>query len=237
MAPGAPYDNWTDWLAANADADETVKVEALREYIAETGKAWAGRERITPDWVNKKLTKLGITDLIKHEASYMLRTAVTGTVDLAVYAYSRTEALEKAALRLNGTGSAHVSQLAGIGTPTFVAGPEDPNPAAADGDAPQTVDALLTAFRETVMLGTIAGPHYCAVGASRVLGEYGLPPIPERKTFTVTRPVEAVATTTVEAFDAESAMRVAGWRWEDGRNGYTLADAQATDAPSVAAAV
>jgi hypothetical protein len=232
-----PNSNWADWsdTVAFAAADDTTRLAGLREYIAAAGKSWVGHERITAEWVNKKLLGLGVTDLMQWEVAYTLTTEVTGSLDMVVYGTSRVEALEKAALRLNGTGSANVRNLTGVGTMTFASGPEDPDLTALDPDVPTTVDATLAALREVIMLGHVSGPKYCEDGANRVLAEFGLAPIPPTRTFTVSRPVEAVMTTTVQAFDENTAMRIAGWRWENNKTGYQMASGEATDAPSVAA--
>lgn len=217
-----PSLDWTGWLEENKDEDDATKLAALREYIAALGEEWAGRERITVEWVNKKLTTLGITELVQREVPYTLRALVSAEMDMVVYARNRTEAMEKANERLNGGGSAAVTKVAGTGTvPAFIGGPEDPDPQVI-ADAPQTVDALLAALREVIMLGHIAGPKFCKDSADSVLDDFGLAPIPDRKRFTVERAVEGVMTTTVEAYDEVSAQRVAGWRWDSQQSGFAL---------------
>lgn len=229
-----PATDWDDWDDTHGDADETARLAALREYIFATAEEWVGRESITAGWLNKKLAKLGITDRIQRENSYTLRSQVTAEVDLVVYARSRAEALEKTALRLDGTNAANVRNVTAVGAPAFTSGPEDPTPDVAD-DAPQTVEDTLVKLREVIMLAVIAGPKVCENGANRVLAQYGLTPIPQRQSFTVRQPVVAMMETKVEAYDLDSAARVAGWRWENDRNGYAV-QAATTSAPMTVAA-
>lgn len=231
-----PSITWTEWLEANPDADATIRLAALREYIIELARNWAGRENITAEWINKKLAKLGIGYRIVRAAAYTLSVPVTADLSFAVYATNRAEAMQKFTdcLRAIETRHATVLHATYTATPVFTDGPEDPDLSVVDPDAPQTEDATLAMLREIIMLAVVAGPRICEPGANTVLSSFGLPDVPARKTFTVTRPVEATATTVVEAFDEASAMRVAGWRWEDGRSGYTVNDLTATDAPSLA---
>lgn len=225
---------WPEWLDDNPDADDATKLAALREYIADTARLYVGREKgLTAAWMNKKLLGLGITDLIENEHTYVMQTTLTGTVDFKVYARNRAEAMQKAADRLPGlTANVVVNEVHTTTDPTLIDGPEDPT-GVADDDAPQTVDATLAEFREVIMLGHISGPKYCEQGANRILADYGLAPIPAMQEFTITRPIEGVLRTTVRAYDQSSAARVAGWRWENDRQGYEIAEAEATDAPSV----
>ena len=228
-----PSKTWAEWIADNADRTDADKLAALREYIAALGAEWVGHERITAAWVNKKLYSLGVTDLIKVESAYTLQAKVSGNLEMVVYAHDRGEALEKAGLRLDGTGHAMVRELESLDTPMFTKGPEDPS-TDVNPDAPTTVAATLAELRELIMLGHVSGPKYCDEGANRVLAEFGLAPIPPQKTFTVTRPVEAVMQTTVTAFDEETALRIAGWRWENNKTGYHVAGGEPTADPSVA---
>lgn len=231
-----PNLDWVEWVEENEDRDEATKLAALREYIAALGESWAGRENMTPGWINKKLTKLGITDLVSTRARYALTAPATGTLTIAVTAYSRTEALQEWQRRISNADSFMVTDPKPTADPQFTDGPEDPDPVAPDG-APQTVAETLNMLREIIMLAHISGPKICEAGANSVLKDFGLAEIPPRKSFKISRPVQAVAETLVEAYDEESAMRVAGWRWEDGKHGYQMSEVQATDAPSVAQAV
>lgn len=219
------HDTWLEWLEAHDGdeaPDEATKVAALRDYILQEAREAAADDSARLPWVNKKLPQLGITEQIPGPGvAYGLQVPVTGTLDMIVYAQSRTEALEKASALLDGTHGNQVRRITPTAAPTFTSGPEDPDPQATD-DTPTTVDALLTKFREIIMLGVIAGPHLCTSGSNAVLAKFGLDPIPGRQTFTVGMPVDGVMKTMVEAYDAESAKRVAGWRWDNSRTGYSL---------------
>lgn len=226
---------WTDWLDANNDRDEATKLAALREYIVQTARSKVHSCTYDAAWANKKFAKLGITERIEQENSYTLTVAVTGKIELLVYGRNRAEALEKAGQRLDGQGSGHIGGVTATADPVFVSGPEDAQ-AAADDDAPQTVAATLVTLREIILLGHIAGPKICQQEADEVLRSFGLATIPERKTFTVTQPVEAVMSTTVEAYDEVSAQRVASWRWANEQSGFKIADPTPTDVVSVSMA-
>lgn len=232
-----PDQTWAEWLADNADtATGDHALAVLREYIAATAKDYVGTEPgLTAAWMNKKLAALGVTDKIEHEKVYELTGTVTGQVTLKIYGRNRAEAADKFRALLDGHNRTEVMAATLDGDPTFTSGPEDTDPNAVDPDAPTTVQDTLVKLREYIMLAHVAGPKICDTGANRVLARFGLAELPELKTFTVTRPVEAVATTTVKAWDAESAIRVAGWRWEDDRSGYTVGDVSATDAPQLVA--
>lgn len=225
--------NWTQWVDANDDRDEATMLAALREYIAATARRWVRDCTYDAAWANKKFAKLGMTDRIETENHYIMTAAVTGTAEVGVYANSRAEALEKANARLSNR-SALISSISVTSDPVFTSGPEDPAPVSPDG--PQTVDATLTMLREIILLGHISGPKVCQAEADRVLASFGLAPIPERKTFVVSRPVTAEMRTTVEAYDEASAQRVAGWRWDNDRTGYKTVNAEVTDEATVTAA-
>lgn len=218
-------DIWTDWSDDNADRDEPTRLAALRELIFEEAKRWVAAAEITAEWANKKLATLGITERILREVPYAFEAPVTAVMDLRVYATSRTHAREKLAelLATNGGGMVkRISSAGDVADAALVSGPEDAPTEVAD-DAPTTVDATLMKLRETILLGNIAGPRFnCEVGANRVLASFGLDPIPERKWFTVAMPVEGVMTTTIEAYDEQSAKRVGGWRWDNNRSGFGL---------------
>lgn len=227
-------DTWVGWLAENDDALDVVKLIALREIIYALAKRWASSGEISAGWANKKLPQLGITEQIVRTQPYVLQADVTAVMDLRVYATSRAEAQQKAIdlLSMNGGGMVRLIKP-GATAPTFVDGPEDPDPAVLD-DAPATVDGTLMKLREIVMLGNIAGPRWdCESGTNTVLASFGLDPLPSRKQFTVGVPVEAVMKTTVEAYDDESALRVAGWRWDSGQSGYYLDQVTDTNAAGI----
>lgn len=227
---------WAEWLEANDDRDDPTKLLALREYIVAVAKRWVNTCTYDARWANKKLAKLGITDrLPTREVAYVLAADVTGSLDLTVYASNRTDAMDKAVERLTSNGADYVRNIRAVGAPTFVSGPEDDDPDAVADDAPTTVDGTLARLREIILLGHIAGPRICKEEADDVLKDFGLAPIPPRKTFVVTRPVDAVMRTTVEAYDEESAQRVAGWRWDNNRSGYETTDAQPTGDATVLA--
>lgn len=228
-----PAAHWNEWLDENTDKDEATKLAALREYIFALAVVWNGSENITASWLNKKLAKLGMTERIATDNRYALTVEVSGTLEVGVYGATRVEALEKLAALLDGSRNDRVSKLVATADPVFTDGPEDVDPNVIAPDAPTTVDGTLVMLREIIMLGHISGPRYCENGANAVLRSFGLAEIPPLKTFKVTRPVEAVVSTTVEAYDEQTAMRVAGWRWENGQTGYTMATGKDTDAPTV----
>lgn len=238
-----PDQTWAEWLADNCDtATGDHALAVLREYIAETARNYRGHEPgLTADWMNKKLWTLGVPERIQQENIYSLAVPVTATLGFNVYGCSRKEALEKFIDRLRavessaGASSVHVAELRATGDPQFTAGPEDTDSGDVSPDAPTTVQDTLVKLRETIMLAHIAGPKICKDGANQVLRDYGLAELPELKKFVVTRPVEAVASTEVMAWDEASAMRVAGWRWEDDKSGYTVGEMSATDAPQLVA--
>lgn len=228
-------DTWIDWVAANDDASDGDKLIALRTIIFNTALIWRGSGDITAEWANKKLYALGIAERIEVDHSYAFEAPVSAFMDLRVFASNRTEALEKVTALLRVDGGGMVKRIAAAGDPKFVDGPED-LPKDASPDAPTTVDATLMKLREIIMLGNIAGPRFnCENGVNRVLASYGLDPIPPRKVFTVDVPVEGFMRTNVEAYDEESAKRVAGWRWDNGRSGYVPEHMTDTNTPVVAA--
>lgn len=187
MQYGNPDQTWKEWLADNTDRDEATKLGALREYIARDARAWADSGDIGPGWANKKLPKLGITDLIPADNYYQISAEITGKVTLNFHATNRSDALRLFADHMTNRPPTVVT-VANIATttdPVVVDGPEDPDPAAVAADAPQTVDATLLLLREIIMLGHVSGPKFCESGANDFLARYGLAPIPERKTFTV----------------------------------------------------
>lgn len=231
-----PHLDWTEWVSANPDQDEATKLLALREYIAATARDWQDMGEITAEWANKKLTALGITELIGMTTTYLIQVPVSGTAEIGINAGSRVEALKLLEARLVGTRQLVISAAVALDTPVFTSGPEDPDPSVIDPDVPTTVQATLDMLREIILLGHIAGPKYCDIGANKVLASYGLAPIPERKKFTVTRPVAADMRTVVEAYDEVSAQRVAGWRWDNGRTGYEVFDVDPIDEATVTAA-
>lgn len=233
MQHGDPTTSWYEWLEANGNQDHDTKLAALREYIFATAQKWNGSDNITADWLNKKLAKLGISERIYTENRYDITVEVKGILPAAVFASSRKEALEKLVALTDGSRGGSIREVISVAPPVFIHGPEDVDPDAVDPDAPTTVDATLAMFREIVMLGHVAGPKYCDVGANDVLAEYGLDKIPPRRQFTVTRPVEAVMTTVVTAYDEASAERVAGWRWENDRTSYQLTGGEPTADPAV----
>jgi hypothetical protein len=217
------HTTWAAWIAdpANAAADDFIKLAALRKYIHTA--AANGHEdepsRLTSEWVNKKLAKLGVPDRIDGENTYTLEVPVTGINRRTVVASNRAEA-ERLFASMHGT-QIGVTDYTLQDTPTFTSGPEDPDPAVVDPAAPTTVDATLTAFREYLLLAVIAGPRLCEHGVNEVLEKFGLDRVPQRKEFTVTRPATATVTTTITAYDEASARRVAEWRWASDHSGYT----------------
>jgi hypothetical protein len=234
-----PEQNWTEWRD-NADAaklDDATKLAALREYIAATAREYVNTERgLTAEWMNKNLAALGVPERIAVEAVYYLTAAVTGTVTTRVYGHTRAEAADKIRFALDGSQRHVVSAVTLVGDPTFTSGPADPASGAVDLDAPTTVQDTLIKLREAIMLAHVSGPKICSDSANEVLAQYGLGPLPAMKTFMVKRPVTATAVTTVSAWDEESAMRVAGHRWDADRYDYTVVDLAAMDAPQLVVA-
>lgn len=228
-----PGETWIDWLAANEDRDDATKLGALREIIAATARTWTTSGEITADWANKKLAKLGITERLDATQEYELEVPVNvPPVRMRIRAANRTDALSKLNGRLGGYVSFRDAEAAT--DPTFLSGPEDAALAAVDPDAPQTVDATLMALREIILLGNVSGPRFdCDSGGSAVLASFGLAPIPARKQFVVTRPVTGTARTVVTAYDEDSALTIAGWRWDNNRSGHELAEATETGDPAV----
>lgn len=231
-----PNMEWPEWLANNHDRDEDTQLAALREYIFRTAEDAIINSPATPEWVNKKLPKLGITQRVHADRTYELEVPVNvQPVRMMVFAANRADALVQFNDRLNH-GRHVFTNVEAAADPTFVSGPEDAELDAVDPDAPTTVAGTLVLFRELVLLAVIAGPHLCHDGADRVLDEYGLAPVPARKLFTITRPADVTMTTSVLAFDEASAAKVAEWRWDDSRSGYVVSSAVASDAVTVVGA-
>jgi len=230
-----PGDTWFGWSSINANADEATKLAALRELIVRDATKWVQNGEITAGWADKKLAKLGITDRIGSGNTYELEVTATGKFRMAVKATNRAEAESKFLAHLAAMNRAAISEPSAFALPVFVSGPADTDPTAPVD--PTTVDDTLALFREIVMLAHIAGPHICLDGANDLLDDYGLAPVPPVRTFTVSRPVIADMQTTVQAFDMVSAARVASWRWEDGKSGYTMKDAEPTAADAAVAEV
>lgn len=224
MQLASPDVSWVEWLADNADADEPTKFAALRECIAATARDRASGGDVGTDWINKKLAKLGIPVLAATN-TYVVEVPVSGMAVVTVYASTRAGAVQEVH-NLAGTPGRRmaVSNPALLGGLTFTTGPEDVDPDAVDPDAPTTTDALLLALREALLLGHISGPKYCKEGTNDVLEEFGLGRVPDRRQFVVTRPAQVTMRTVVEAFDEQSAERVAGWRWDNDQAGYTVAE-------------
>lgn len=214
--------NWTDWINAHGDADDSTKLDTLRKFIRSAASTGVRDSNFSATWANKKLLKLGVTDLLVDEQKYNVTREVTGKLTFMVYATSRAEALASADAKFQRSrDSWRITDVVSTSDSMVTAGPEDPDPAAAAADdAPTTVEATLIALREVIMLAVIAGPHICEGGANEVLESFGLEPIPARSRFNVIRPVEVEMVTTIEAYDEASAARVAEWRWENGRSAY-----------------
>lgn len=226
-----PGETWTDWLASNDDRDDDTKLGALREIIFHAATKRVENGEITSGWADKKLAKLGITDRTSDSNRYELEVTASGTFTMTVAAANRTEAESKFLAHLAAANMAAIAYPKAFSLPTFKSGPADVDPTApVDPSIPATIDGTLAMLREIVMLGVIAGPKFCVPGANDLLDDFGLAPLPERKKFTVSRPVVADMVTTVEAYDMVSAARVANWRWEDDKSGFKLADADATGA-------
>lgn len=212
---------WLQWNEAHPNADEETRLDALHSYIWETANEWVDNCTYDAAWANKKLAALGITRRIRREAAYDVAVTVTGQTSLRVYATTRAEALDRASTALAARRPS-VNEPKPTSEFTIHSGPEDVADDVADQDAPADVPGALAKLRETILLGHIAGPHICEEEANKVLASFGLAPIPARKAYTVTRNVAATMATTVLAYDEQSAERVAGWRWNDSRKGYSV---------------
>lgn len=226
-------DTWTEWEQDHWGEDDATKLAALREYITRTARAEVASGSITAEWANKKLPKLGITERVQANNSYVIEAPITGIMTMTVVAANRADALEEFTRRAGVARVATTTRPVMHGAPVFTFGPED-KVTEVDSDAPATVGDTLALFREIVMLANVAGPRFdCDSGANHLLAEYGLDPVPPRKQFVVTRPVQATMRTVVEAYDEASAERVAGWRWDNSRTGHTVAEATVTGDVSV----
>lgn len=231
-----PDVDWTEWLTANFDAQEPIKLAALREHIAMEARRYVRRGDVTAEWVNKKLPALGVTDLVASQQHYELTQIATGTTHYLITASSRVEAEKMFRARIAAASVVAIEQAFTTGDPVFVSGPADPDVSdwpQPDPDSPTTTQGTLDKLRELLLLGVIAGPKFCESGLNPVLRSFGLAPVPARTQYVVTRPATATLRTVVEAFDEASAERVAGWRWDNGRAGYEVAEAEATDGLSV----
>lgn len=209
-------ETWVNWQAAHPDAEDDTQLAALRNYIEQAARREHRSEpsTVTAAWLNKKLPRVGVAARIGQENAYIIKAPVTvAEASMMVHANNRAEALRKFAERLEDSVQRMV--VTSYGDPEFVSGPEDEDAEVLLDGAPATVDATLAVLREGILLGVVAGPKLCEAGANRVLADFGLPPVPERKRYVVTRPVEGVAHTNVEAYDEQSAQRVAEWRWEN----------------------
>jgi hypothetical protein len=225
MQYATPGLTWDEWVDANDDRDDATKLAALREYITATAREWVRSGDITGAWANKKLAKLGIADRLGTN-TYVLEAPITGAVRLTLAAATRAEAAAEFQRVMGHATGASILSPQVTADPTVISGPEDPDPNVVDPDVPATVQATLEMLREIILLGNVSGPRFnCDSGANRVLAEYGLAPVPPRKEYVVTRPATATMRTVVQAYDEASAERIAEWRWEDGRSGYTISDA------------
>jgi len=222
------YDSWTDWKDTLAVRGETVdatrELEVLREFIYAAAVSYSQRGDITPAWANKKLPGLGIDKIVPGASYYKLVVQLNGEAEYSFRANNRAEALRQTEDAITTADRALITKISAVSAPVFTEGPEDPTPGVLPDDAPTTVDATLAKLRETIMLATVAGPKICRTGADDFLELFGLEPVPAPKTFIVKRPAEAVLETTVEAFDEETAERVATWRWENNKTGFTVAE-------------
>lgn len=235
MQHATPGIAWTDWLAESGDEPEATRLAALREYIAHTARAQVTYGTITAEWANKKLAILGVTERISTPREYVLKTSIVADVEMTIYAADRAAAQEGFKHRLGGR--LNVTDAEAPYELKFVSGPEDDDdvPAVAD-DAPTTLGATLVKLREVIMLAHLAGPKVCDDGANEVLDFYGLAHLPQTREYVVTRPAAADMRTTVRAYDEASALRIAGWRWDDNQAGYTTVNIDPIDEATVTAA-
>lgn len=231
MIIGEPDMDWAEWDGDDS-RDEATRLLALREYIVREARRFHLRGDITADWANKKLRTLGVTEQVGGN-QYLIEVPVSGTVQLRVDAADRAEAEGVVLARVAQYGAANIGIPTVTGPVVFISGPEDTDTNAVIADAPTTVQDTLDKLREVLLLGVIAGPKFCESGLNPVLRSFGLAPVPARTQYVVTRPATATLRTVVEAFDEASAERVAGWRWDNGRAGYEVAEAEATDGLSV----
>lgn len=234
MQYASPGETWIDWLDANGDRDEDTKLAALREIIADTARTWVRSGEVTADWADKKLAKLGIMERVATMHTYRLEAPVQAKVNVSVTAENRAEAEQKFRSYLTGDVRTTITDVSVQGTPTFTAGPEDPDPNSPNPDAPTTVQGTLDMLREILLLGNIAGPRWdCDAGTNRVLASFGLAPVPSRRDYVVEVPADVTMRTIVTAYDESSAGRVAQWRWEDGRTGYSVVKATASGSAAI----
>jgi hypothetical protein len=224
-------DTWIDWTAAFPAADDDTKLQALRNYIWATADRACRQDGAPARWMNKKLPQVGVSDRMPAINTYTLEVPVNGFYRTEIAARNRAEA-ERLFRSTFGSqvGTTHEASFGD--NVAFIDGPEDVAPGDLPDDAPQTVDATLAKLRELILLAVVSGPRFCVSGTNRVLASFGLEPVPERKTFRVSRPVVGFAETFVEAFDEASAERVAGWRWADGRQGFAVGATGASETGS-----
>lgn len=223
-------DTWSEWIAVNSSQDDGVKLDVLRGYIEKAARTYVNTGDITAEWANKKLPALGVAARLGVRNRYTLEARTVGTFSHTVIAADRAEAVH-----LFRKVVADASRLIVSGpeadAPTVTSGPEDvtgSTPVLPD-NAPTMVGETLAKLRETIMLAHLAGPRVCRIGANDVLETFDLDPLPETKVFTVDRPITATARTVVSAFDEASAQRVAEWRWEDERSGYSVPNENIAD--------
>jgi hypothetical protein len=237
-APEFAHATWAEWIAdpGNDGLDDAVKLNILRDYIWRAAKDAHADDAliIKAEWLNKKLLALGVSANFSVTNSYTLRIPVSGFYSTQVSATDRGEA-ERLFRSTIGTG-VRVGDPVIIGTAEFTSGPKDFASGALPDEAPGTVTATLEKLRETILLGVISGPKFCVPGANEVLESFGLAPVPERKKFTVTRRVGALASTTIEAYDEASALRVAQWRWDNRHTGFVVKEADLVTAGDFVAA-
>jgi hypothetical protein len=231
-----PDTTWIEWATANADVDmpDADRLTALHEFIEQTAREFVRSGSITTEWANKKLAKLGVAARITQNSAYTIEAQVTGRTAFTVYATNRADA-EQAFRDRVANDRQTLSRGATVTSDVqFNSGPEDFDPTAPNPEAPVGVTDTLDMLREVIMLGNISGPRWdCDSGTNKVLASYGLAPVPARMEFTVSIPIEGAMTTKVEAYDEESAKRVAGWRWDNGRTGYALGAVTDTDVLAV----
>jgi len=221
------FQTFSGWLSANPNATDDEKLTVLRGYIFAAAKESVDDGYITAGWANKKLLSLGIVARLDTRNSYTIEVPASGKAVLRFSATSRAQAMSLAASAM-GSNRISVSDVTYDHAAITINGPEDTTPVAPD-NAPATVADLLAKLRETVMLAHVAGPRICSSGASDLLAEFGLDPLPETKRFTVRRDAEVTLKTSVEAYDEDTAKRVAEWRWEDAHNGYSIAEVIAAE--------
>lgn len=220
-------ENEQDWAKAeNAEVEEAKAAFAdaqaadkLRQQITEYAANAVHYGRVSRDWVNAQLARLGAKP-VTGVARYQINTPITGSYGTTVIAENRADALAKFntyAAEVAHTGQV-ISNSYGQGVynvqftgeePVFFSGPQDP-PEATDGTE-LDLDGLRAAIRKMLMTGvTEEGWGYSY--AVHATDSMDLEPLPNLHTKTVTVPVTGAAVISVPVFadaDDDAVQRAA----------------------------